>query len=162
MQRRAGELTPTDVPDPYRAANLRRRQQIVRAEGQCLDVVQISAGHRTAGGAQERAEAAPRSRLPDSDGSASTRDRERAPSGAYSIARAALPSKASKPPVLRSVSASIRSTRPSNLPTASVRPSGLIANGGGEASPLSWTNPVRNGRPSPRSPATSQMITLES
>ena len=84
------------------------------------------------------------------------------PSGAYSIATAGLPSKASKPPVRRSVSASIRSTLPSSLATASVRPSGLIAKGGGKLSEVSRTNPVRNGTPSLRSPATSQTITLES
>ena len=54
----------------------------------------------------------------------------RRPSGEYSIASADLPAKASKPPVRRSVSASIRSTLPSDLGGRERAPVGAEGEGG--------------------------------
>ena len=129
-QRRSKQLAPADVPDPHRAPHLRRGEQIALAEGERLDGSRVGRP-RAPGSAKERAELLSRLGVPDPDAATLSRHRQ-PPSIGRVIDRHRRPAgEGLEAAVLRSVSASISSTRPSSLATARVRPSGLSANAGG-------------------------------
>ena len=125
------QLAPVEVPDPHRAPHVRRGEQTARgrrrAPGRCRGCsapgprgARRSGPTRFPDPASQSPTPPPRSghRQPTPVGR--VLDRERRPVGERLEAA-----------VLRSVSASISSTRPSSLATARVRPSGLSANAAG-------------------------------
>lgn len=79
-QRRADQLAPVEVPDPHRAPNPRRSQQIVFAEGERLDVSWVLRPRAT-GSAQKRADPLFGPDVPDPDAATFPRHRQPTPVG---------------------------------------------------------------------------------
>ena len=129
---RPDQLRPVEVPDPYGAGGRGSAPGACRSEHAARRRTRARGRRGSARpaprGAEERADSLPGPSVPEPEAAVSPCHRQSAPVGRV-LDRGRWPCrrKASKPPVLRSVSPSIRSTRPSILATARVRPSGLVA-----------------------------------
>ena len=159
VQRPADQLALVEVPDPHAPPPPRTSaaaSRPPRPKASAPDAVAGSVARSGPRGARRAGRRAARPGVPEADAPPPPATASRRPSGEYSIASAERPAKASKPPVLRSVSASIRSTLPSNLAAASVLPSGLRVKAGGEARVDRWQcwcgrgARAGGGRPRPR------------